>query len=279
MPSPISSQASAPSPTVATFAERRIGTVNWMGFWTMYSKEVRRFWKVATQTVFAPVVTTLLFLAIFTLALGGAGRGVAGVPFEMFLAPGLVAMTVLQQAFANTQSSILIAKVQGNIIDVLMPPLSPGELTAAYVLGGITRGLVCGTAVTICMLPFVPLTIEQPLALLFFAVNGAMMLSLLGILTGIWAEKFDHAAAISNFVITPLSFLSGTFYSIDRLPGIWHSLSQLNPFFYIIDGFRFSFLGHADGTIWIGFLVTLGVNIVLTGVAYGLIRRGYNLRP
>ncbi|MDA5194795.1 ABC transporter permease [Govanella unica] len=261
------------------FAERRIGRVNWLGFWTMYLKEIRRFWKVAMQTVFAPAITTLLFLAIFSLALGGHGRVVGGVPFEMFLAPGLIAMTILQNSFANTSSSILIAKVQGNIIDVLMPPLSPGEVTAAYLLGGVTRGVLCGFVVTLCILLFVPLQIAHPLAVLYFGISGACMLSILGILTGIWAEKFDHAATVTNFIVTPMSFLSGTFYSIERLPGIWHTISQFNPFFYVIDGFRYGFLGHADGTLWVGVAVTLGVNLSLGLLCYGLFRSGYKLRP
>lgn len=280
-PSPRTRTASAaPSaPPSPGYAIRRIGTVNWLGFWTMYLKEVRRFWKVATQTVFAPAVTTLLFLAIFSLALGGHGRLIGGVPFEIFLAPGLIAMTILQNGFANTLSSILIAKVQGNIVDVLMPPLSPGELTAAYALGGTTRGIVCGLVVTLCMRPFVPFEIAHPWAVLYFGVSAALMLALLGILAGIWAEKFDHGAAVTNFIVTPLSFLSGTFYSIDRLPGLWHTVSQLNPFFYLIDGFRYGFIGSADGAIMVGVFSTLGVNIVLWAACYLLIKGGYKLRP
>lgn len=277
---------SSPAPRAETpalpgpgYAVRRIGTVNWLGFWTMYLKEVRRFWKVATQTVFAPAVTTLLFLAIFSLALGGHGRLIGGVPFEIFLAPGLIAMTILQNGFANTSSSILISKVQGNIVDVLMPPLSPGEITAAYALGGTTRGIVCGTFVTICMRPFVPFGIAHPWAVLYFGLSAALMLSLLGILAGIWAEKFDHAAAVTNFIVTPLSFLSGTFYSIDRLPGVWHTVSQFNPFFYLIDGFRYGFIGGADGVLMLGVTSTLGINILLWLACYWLFRRGYKLRP
>lgn len=261
------------------FAERRIGLVNWRGLWTMYLKEIRRFWKVVTQTVVAPAVTTMLFMAIFTLALGGAGRGPGDVPFPLFLAPGLIIMAILQNAFANTSSSILIAKVQGNIVDVLMPPLSAGELTFAYAMGGVTRGLVVGVAVTALMAVFVDLQMPHPAAVLYFSFNAALMLSLIGILTGIWAEKFDHAAAITNFVVIPLSFLSGTFYSIDRLPGIWHSASQYNPFFYLIDGFRYGFIGRADGSVLAGVLLVGALNLLLWLTCYILFRRGYKLRP
>ncbi len=261
------------------FAERRIGVVNWRGLWTMYMKEVRRFWKVVTQTVVAPAITTMLFMAIFTLALGGAGRGPGDVPFALFLAPGLIIMAVLQNAFANTSSSILIAKVQGNIVDVLMPPLSAGELTFAYAMGGVTRGLVVGVAVAALMAFFVDLEVASWAAILYFSFNASLMLSLIGIVTGIWAEKFDHAAAVTNFVVIPLSFLSGTFYSIDRLPGIWHKVSQYNPFFYLIDGFRYGFIGRADGSLEVGIVLVALLNIALWIACYLLFRRGYKLRP
>jgi ABC-2 type transport system permease protein len=188
---------------------RQIGRVNWRGLWTLYMKEVRRFLNVFTQTLLAPMVTTLLFLAIFTLALGGAGRTVGGVDFALFLAPGLIMMSIVQNAFANTSSSIVIAKVQGNIVDVLMPPLSPGELTLGFAAGGVTRGLMVGLAVGLGMWLFVPITLHNPLFILYHGVMAALMLSLLGMIGGIWAEKFDHIAAVTNFVITPFSFLSG----------------------------------------------------------------------
>ena len=264
--------------TPQSFAVRRIGRINWMGVWTMYAKEVRRFWKVATQTIVAPAVTTLLFLAIFALALGGGGRTTWEVPFSAFLGPGLIVMAILQNAFANTSSSLIIAKVQGNIVDVLMPPLSPGELTFGYAMGGLTRGVVVGIAVTLLMLPFAPLTFSHPWAILYFGASAALMLSLIGVLTGIWADKFDHTAAITNFIVTPLSLLSGTFYTIDRLPGIWHTASHLNPFFYLIDGFRYGFLGRADSDIATGVMVTLAINTVLWLACYALFKRGYKLR-
>lgn len=265
-------------PRHSGFAQRRIGAVNWQGLWTMYLKEVRRFWKVSTQTVFAPAVTTLMFMAIFTLALGGGGRMTWDVPFPVFLGPGLIVMAIIQNSFANTSSSLIIAKVQGNIVDVLMPPLSAGELTAGYVMGGVTRGIVVGVGVAVAMSFFVPLPLEQAWAILYFGVSAALLLSLTGLLTGIWAEKFDHTAAITNFIVTPLSLLSGTFYSIERLPGVWYTISHANPFFYLIDGFRYGFIGRADGDIALGVMVILAINVTLWLTCYILIKRGYKLR-
>lgn len=263
--------------TVSPPTVRRIGAVNWIGFWTLYAREVRRFVKVATQTILAPVVTTLLFLAIFLLALGGGSRG-GGVSYGEFLAPGLVIMAVMQNAFANTSSSIMISKVQGNIVDVLMPPLSGGELTLAYALGGVTRGIVVGIVVTLATWCVVPLRIHDAAALLFYGLSASLLLSLLGLLGGIWAEKFDHIAAVTNFVVTPLSFLSGTFYSIDRLPGNWALLAHLNPFFYMIDGFRYAFTGHAGGSLAIGAGVLVAVNAGLLLLCFRLIAGGYKLK-
>jgi ABC-2 type transport system permease protein len=259
-------------------AVRTIGVINWLGFWTLYAREVRRFFKVATQTVAAPVVTTLLFLAVFVLALGGAGRSVGGVSFAEFLTPGLIMMSIMQNAFANTSSSLVISKVQGNIVDVLMPPLSGGELTLAYALGGVTRGLVVGAVVSLAIWCFVPLHVADLAALVFNAVAASLLLSLLGILAGIWAEKFDHMAAVTNFVVTPLSFLSGTFYSVDRLPEGWRFVAHLNPFFYMIDGFRYGFIGHADGSLAIGAVVLIGVNAALLLLCFRLIASGYRLK-
>jgi len=262
-------------------AVRTIGVVNWLGFWTLYAREVRRFFKVATQTIAAPVVTTLLFLAVFVLALGGAGgasRSLGGVSFAEFLTPGLIMMSIMQNAFANTSSSLVISKVQGNIVDVLMPPLSGGELTLAYALGGVTRGLVVGAVVTIAIWCFVPLHIVDPAALLFNAIAASLLLSLLGILAGIWAEKFDHMAAVTNFIVTPLSFLSGTFYSVDRLPECWRFVAHLNPFFYMIDGFRYGFIGHADGSLAVGMAVLIAVNAALLLLCFRLIASGYRLK-
>ena len=257
---------------------RRLGPVNWVGLWTLYLKEVRRFAKVATQTVLAPLVTTLLFLAVFSLALGRAVDTIGGVPFLQFLAPGLVMMAMVQNAFANTSSSLLISKIQGNIVDVLMPPLSPGELTLGFAAGGVSRGLVVGVAVGLAMWVAVPFPLHHPGFVLFHAVAASLMLALLGIVGGIWAEKFDQMAAMTNFVITPFAFLSGTFYTVERLPAMWRTVAHLNPFFYMIDGFRYGFIGHADGSLAAGLVVMTAANAALWLLAYRLFAVGYKLK-
>ena len=257
---------------------RVIGLINWRGLWTLYAKETRRFLNVYTQTLIAPMVTTLLFLAIFTLALGRSVQEVGGVTFAAFLAPGLIMMAMIQNSFANTSSTIVISKVQGNIVDLLMPPLSPSELMLGLAGGGLTRGLLVGLVVGLAMWVFVPLHVSAPWAILFYAVNASLMLALLGMIGGIWAEKFDHIAAVTNFVITPFSFLSGTFYSIERLPESWQILAFLNPFFYLIDGFRYGFIGHADAPLLAGVLVLLSVNAALWLLAHRMIAAGYRLK-
>ncbi|MBI1775036.1 MAG: ABC transporter permease [Proteobacteria bacterium] len=257
---------------------RAIGRVNWIGVWTLYLKEVRRFLKVATQTVAAPMVTTLLFLSVFFLALGSQAGMVGGVPYLEFLAPGLIMMAVAQNAFANTSSSVVIGKVQGNIIDILMPPLAPGEITFALVAGGITRGLLVGTATAIAMSLVVPLRLPHPGFALYHLLAASMMLALLGVLGGMWAEKFDHLAAVTNFVVTPLAFLSGTFYSVERLPSGWWVVAHGNPFFYMIDGFRYGFIDHADGNLAAGIAVLATVNVGLWWLTAHLFRIGYKLK-
>ncbi|MEO5374776.1 MAG: ABC transporter permease [Alphaproteobacteria bacterium] len=258
---------------------RLVGRINWRGMWTLYLKEVRRFVKVHFQTISAPVVTTLLFLAIFSLALGRSVEHVGGVPFDQFLAPGLIMMAMVQNAFANTSSSIILAKVQGNIVDVLMPPLGPAELTVGFAMGGVTRGLAVGLAVGAVMALFVPMGIDSLGLVLFHAVGASLMLSLLGMMGGIWADKFDHMAAVTNFIVTPLSFLSGTFYSIDRLPEAARAAARLNPFFYMIDGFRSGFIGHVDGSVLTGILVVGGVDLLLLGLTWRMLKTGYKLKP
>jgi ABC-2 type transport system permease protein len=260
------------------YSVRQIGRVNWIGLWTLYRKEVQRFMKVGLQTVFAPAVTTILFFAIFMLALGGGHQVVHGQPFAEFLVPGLVMMAIVQNSFANTSSSILIAKVQGNIVDLLMPPLSAGEMTLAFALGGVTRGILVAFAVVLPLLPFVEIHLPHPLTAVYFALSSSLLLSLVGLLGGIWASKFDHMAAITNFVIMPLSFLSGTFYSIEKLPQVWQVVSHFNPFFYAIDGLRYSFIGHADSSIPLGMGVMLVLNVMLYAVCYWVFRRGYRLK-
>ena len=242
-------------------------------------KEVRRFLNVYTQTLLAPVITALLFLAIFVLALGRDLQQLGGVSFAQFLMPGLVLMAMMQNAFANTSSSLVISKVQGNIVDLLMPPLSPAELTLGLAGGGVTRGLLVGLAVGLAMWVFLRTGLHSSGFVVFHAVGAVLMLSLLGMVGGIWSEKFDHIAAVTNFVVTPLTFLSGTFYSIERLPENWHAVALLNPFFYLIDGFRYGFIGHADGSLAVGVLVVLAVNAALLGLVYRMIATGYRMKP
>ena len=260
------------------YRERKLGPVNWLGVWTLYLKEVRRFIKVYTQTLLAPMATTLLYLIVFLLAMGGAARSVGGVPYGEFLAPGLIMMSMTQNAFANTSSSIVIAKVQGNIVDILMPPLSAAELTFAIALGGATRGVVVGVVLVPVMALFVDLSIQHWGAILFFGFTASLMLSTLGMLGGIWSEKFDHIAAVTNFIVVPLSFLSGTFYSVERLPETWRLLAHFDPFFYMIDGFRYGFIGHADSPILLGVAVMTGLNAVLLALCWRLFAIGYKLK-
>ncbi|MEX2641943.1 MAG: ABC transporter permease [Acetobacterales bacterium] len=278
MPGPDTTPETSRSEAGRAAAPRPIGRVNWIGLWTLYAREVRRYLKIYMQTLFAPIVTTLLFLAVFTLALGRAVEVVNGVPFAHFLMPGLVMMAIAQNSFANTSSSLVIAKIQGNIVDVLMPPLSATELALGIAGGGATRGLMTGVAVAAAMYVFVPVGLHDPVAVLFFAVGAALMLAQIGLITGIWADKFDHAQAITNFVITPLAFLSGTFYSIDRLPGFWHAVAHANPFFYMIDGLRYGFLGVADTPPVLGAAVIVACNAVLWFVASRMLASGYKLK-
>lgn len=254
--------------------------VNWRGFFTLYVKEVRRFFKVQTQTVWAPAITTLMFLAIFTLALGGVKPDVLGVPFAHFLAPGLIIMGMVQNSFQNSLSSIIIGKVQGTIIDVLMPPLSHGELLASYVAGAVTRAWLVGVAIWLAMLlwPGVSVAIQNPLMVFAFGTLGAMLLGLLGVLTGIWADKFDHGAAVTNFLVQPLTLLSGTFYAIDRLPPAMQAFSRANPFFYMIDGFRGGFIGVHEADPLLGLAIVGGLVLLLWALAYRLLKSGWKLR-
>jgi ABC-2 type transport system permease protein len=264
-----------PEPGVAV-----IPSVNWEGLKTLYLKEVRRFFKVQLQTIWAPAMTTLLFLVIFAVALGQNRAAVLGVPYINFLAPGLIVMGMIQNAFANSSSSILVAKVQGSIIDVLMPPLSAGELLVAFVAGAVTRGWLVGTAVWLAMAlaPGVEVSVHNIGLVLYFGTMGCVMLGLLGVLTGVWADKFDHAAAVTNFVIQPLTLLSGTFYAIDRVGPVMQTISHANPFFYIIDGFRSGFIGQADGYLLQGAIGLLLVNILLWWACYRVLRSGWRLK-
>ncbi|WP_447728460.1 ABC transporter permease [Sphingomonas koreensis] len=261
-----------------------IRNVNWGGLWTLYVKEVRRFFKVQLQTIWAPAVTTLLFLVVFTVALGGSGRtvmlGGKSIHFADFIAPGLIVMGMLQNAFANASFSLLVGKIQGTIVDYLMPPLSTGELLAALCAGAVTRAFCVGATVWLAMAlwPGVSVAPHHLWAILWFGFLGSLFLSLLGVMTSIWAEKFDHAAAVTNFVVAPLALLSGTFYSVDRLAPAFQAISHANPFFYIISGFRYGFLGVADSPIALGSAVILGLDVLLALACYALLRSGWKTR-
>jgi len=257
-----------------------IRNVNWGGLKTLYVKEVRRFFKVQLQTIWAPAMTTLLFLVIFTVALGRSGRTVMGFPFADFLAPGLIVMGMIQNAFANSSFSLLVGKIQGNIVDYLMPPLSTAELIAGLLGASVTRAVLVGLAVWAAMLlwPGVHVAPRHFWAIAWFGLMGSTMLGLLGLLTSIWAEKFDHAAAVGNFVVAPLSLLSGTFYSIDSLSPAFRAVSHVNPFFYVISGFRYGFLGVADSPIAVGAVLLLAINLALGLLCYALLRSGWKLK-
>ena len=259
--------------------------LNRIGLWSLYMKEVRRFLKVQTQTVWAPAVTTLLFLVIFTVALGRSGREVLGVPFATFVAPGLIVMGMMQNAFANSSFTLLGGKIQGTIIDVLMPPLSEGELMAGIVGAAVTRAIMVGLAVALAMAfyPGVSLAMEHVWAVVWFGLMGAVMLSLMGLLTSIWAEKFDHNAAITNFVVAPLALLSGTFYVIHNLAPVFQTISRANPFFYVISGFRYGFLGQSDigntDAALVKSAIGLGLfNLALAYFCYRVLKSGWKLK-
>lgn len=259
--------------------------VNRIGLWSLYIKEVRRFLKVQTQTIWGPAVSTILFLIIFDVALGRGDRTVLGVPFSSFLAPGLIMMAIMQNAFANSSFSLLAGKIQGTIIDLLMPPLSDGELMAGIVGAAITRGVLVGAALALAIIlyPGASLGLAEPWAIVWFGLMGATMLSLFGLLTSIWAEKFDHNAAISTLVVAPLALLSGTFYTIDRLSGVFEAISRLNPFFYVISGFRYGFLGQSDigegAAPVVQAAIGLGAfNLALAFLTYRVLKSGWKLK-
>jgi ABC-2 type transport system permease protein len=248
------------------------------GFRTLFYKELLRFWKVAFQTVLAPVITALLYLTIFGHALRGHVQVYPGVEYTSFLIPGLVMMSVLQNAFANSSSSLIQSKITGNLVFVLLPPLSHYEMFGAYVLAAVARGLAVGFGVFIVTIWFVPVSFSAPLYIIGFAIFGAAILGTLGLIAGIWAEKFDQLAAFQNFLIMPLTFLSGVFYSTHTLPPVWREVSRLNPFFYMIDGFRYGFFGMSDINPLASLAIVAGFFVVLAVVAMRMLASGYKLR-
>ena len=268
------SRTASPAPGV-----RRFGRVNWLGTWTLALREVRRFMAVWQQTVFAPLMTAGLFVLVFALALG-EGRGeVIGLPYLAFLGPGILMMTVIQNAFANTSSSIISAKMQGNIVDTLMPPLSAGELVAGYIAGGLARALLVAGVISLGMWLTLGLGVAKPLWALAFITLGALLMGGLGMLAAIVAQKFDHMAAITNFIVTPLSFLSGTFYSVEALPPAFRAFSHANPIFYLIDGARYGFTGVSDASPRLGLVVCLLAVVLVLGLAWDWLRRGFRMKP
>ena len=261
-----------------TIYNKNFGYVNWIGLWTLYKKEVLRFLIVVIQTILSPLVTSLLFLFVLSLAIGNDRGTVLNVPFISFLAPGLIAMQVIQQAFSHSSSSIMIGKIQGNIVDILHAPLTAGEITLATNLAACTRSIMLA-AVSIFVFSFiVELEINSFFSIFIYTFLGSFILSSIGIIIGLWSEKFDHMASATNFVIVPLSFLSGTFYSIDRLPDILKKVSEWNPFFYIIDGFRSGFLGIADGSTKFGLFYLIILSFLTWFVAYILFKKGYKIK-
>jgi ABC-2 type transport system permease protein len=257
---------------------RRFGKVNWIGLYTLYIKEVLRFFNVWIQTILSPVVTFFLFLAVFSLAVGNGRADVLGHKFTIFLVPGLIVMQMMQNAFANTSSSLMISKMQGNIVDLLYPPLSAIEVTVAMLAGGITRGLIVGFASTAVCIMFIHVPIHNVFIIFVYGLLGSSLLASLGFLAGLWSEKFDNMAAVTNFIIVPLSFLSGTFYSIKNLNIYIETISSLNPFFYVIDGFRYGFLGASDGSLTVGLIVLIIANIITWYSCYFLFNKGYKIK-
>jgi ABC-2 type transport system permease protein len=249
-----------------------------VGFQTLFYKETLRFWKVATQTVGAPILTAMLYLLIFGHVLEGKVEVYKGVSYTAFLIPGLVMMSVLQNAFANSSSSLIQSKITGNLVFILLPPLSHWEIISAYVLASIVRGLVVGAGVFVITAWFAHMSFVAPLWIIVFAILGAAILGTMGVIAGVWAEKFDQLAAFQNFLIVPATFLAGVFYSIKTLPPFWLAVSHVNPFFYMIDGFRHGFFGESDISPWTSLAVVSVFFVVLATIAVNLLKRGYNLR-
>ncbi|MFC3071129.1 ABC transporter permease [Phenylobacterium soli] len=251
--------------------------INWEGLKTLYLREVRRFWKVGMQTLAAPVVTALLYMLVFVVAVGG-GRPVEGIAYGAFVAPGLIMMQVLSNAFANSSSSLLQAKFNGLMGDFMTPPLTPLEHLIGFGGGAATRGILVGAVAGLAVLPFAHITLAHPWAALFFGLGAALIMGFVGIMAGLWSEKFDHIAAVTNFVIMPMTFLSGTFYLIERLPEPFRTISQYNPIFYLIDGFRYGFIGHAEGSLTVGVSLTLALTLVTGFVCYRMFATGYKIK-
>ena len=257
---------------------RRFSLVNWIGFWTLYKKEVLRYLIVWVQTLLSPIISSLLFFLVLSVAIGNNRSDMLGVPFMSFLAPGLIAMQIIQQSFSHSSSSFMIGKIQGNIVDILYAPLSPGEVTFAVSLAATTRSFMIGIFSLFIFYFLVDIEVKNFYSLIFYTFTSSFILGSVGIIAGLWAEKFDHMASITNFFIVPLSFLSGTFYTIDNLPGFLQTISKCNPFFYMIDGFRYSFLEESDGSIFVGSIYLTVLAMLFWFVSYLLYKRGYKIK-
>ncbi|WP_183214450.1 ABC transporter permease [Brevundimonas variabilis] len=257
---------------------RRYDGINWVGVQTLYLREVRRFWKVGAQTVAAPVVTTLLYMLVFVVALQGARPPLHGTPFAEFVAPGLIMMAMLNNAFANASSSLIQAKIMGTSTDFLTPPLSPLELTIGFSLGAATRGLAVGLVTAICVLPFARMGIANLAAIAWFGLIASLFMGMVGVLAGLWSEKFDHLSAVQNFVVMPMTFLSGTFYLVENLPEPFATISHWNPFFYLIDGFRYGFIGQAEGNLMIGVIMSAVLTVAMAAACWLVFRSGWRLK-
>ena len=257
---------------------RRYDGINWVGLRTLYLREVRRFWKVGAQTVAAPVVTTLLYMLVFVVALKDARPPLHGTPFAEFVAPGLIMMAVLNNSFANASSSLIQAKIMGTATDFLTPPLSPLELTVGFTLGAATRGVAVGLVTALCVLPFAKLGLANIALIVWFGLIASLLMGMVGVLAGLWSEKFDHLSAVQNFVVMPMTFLSGTFYLIDSLPQPFASISRFNPFFYLIDGFRAGFIGHAEGNLLIGVVMSAVLTVLMGAACWLVFRSGWRLK-
>ena len=257
---------------------RRFGYINWIGFKSLWLKECNRFITVWQQTLLSPLVSSLLFLSVLSLALGNNRGDVLGHSFISFLAPGLIAMSILTQSFSHSVSSLMISKIQGNIVDMLYAPLSALEVSMAIILAALTRSFLIAIISIVVFSLIVEIPINNIFYIFIFSFLSSFILGSLGFITGLWAEKFDHTATITNFVITPLSFLSGAFYSIEKLPELFQTISYINPFFYMIDGFRYGFLGKSDGSISIGILYLTILSFVMWFIAFYLYKKGYKIK-
>jgi ABC-2 type transport system permease protein len=257
---------------------RRFGSINWIGLWTLYKKEVLRFLAVWIQTIVSPIITSLLFLLVLSLAIGDARGNVLGVSFINFLAPGLIAMQVIQQAFSHSASSFMIKKIDGSIVDILYAPLSDGEVTFAIIFSAVTRSLIIAIISIMTFYFLIGIKINNFLLLFVFTFLSSFILGATGMIAGLWAEKFDHMATVTNFIIIPLSFLSGTFYTLDKLPEFLQMISKANPFFYMIDGFRAACIGISDSSILFGTIYLSVLSLMLWVIAYMLFKKGYKTK-